>query len=31
MGKLRKVVDPRKPTVRERQDHEKTHLPYRKW
>ena len=28
---IRKLVDPRKPTREEVEDHNRTHLPYRNW
>ena len=28
---MRKLVDPRLPTVEERREHELTHIPYRNW
>ena len=29
--KVKELVDPRKPTAREVEEHERTHLPYRNW
>ena len=31
MRDMRRLVDPRLPTVEERREHELTHIPYRNW